>query len=302
MKGWRVYTTNDGVRVAMLHYSADPGKDPDTKNGSAWLRSQLKGYPGGIEGAKWQQEMEMNFHIRGGERVFADWESRIEPKVVYPSSNSELEIQDHWPIYCGLDWGVANRTVWTAHAFEGENKGYCFDEEVWKDVTIDSFMKRIQSKWYYHQIRGVIGDPSIWNRNQVRETHVTSVGEMLANEDLYVQKGRNEVGIDMTFVSLLRGHLWADLENPKWMISDHCRETINNFRNLRKHPNLGQKDYRDDPEKIIQKRIDAFDSCKYVLMSAGYDAPEGEDFMPNTFDWWLSKIEEEKRRISNLIR
>nr|NIP40490.1 hypothetical protein [Candidatus Aenigmarchaeota archaeon] len=61
MKGIIERMSRQGVPVVELHYSSFPGKDSETEEGIAWRKEFLKGFPGGIEGAKWQKEMEMNF-------------------------------------------------------------------------------------------------------------------------------------------------------------------------------------------------------------------------------------------------
>lgn len=301
MHGIRQYTTSDGLRVAFLHYSADEGKDPETAAGLKWYKKQIKGFPGGPEGSQWQQEYEINFRVRAGDRVFADWDGKIEPRVTF--NRGDIEIGEHWPVYGGFDYGVANKTVFTAHALDGRRRAYCFDEVIWKgdEVNIDAIATTIQRKPYFDQIRAVIGDPSIWAKDQLNQMSRTSVGDMLSEAGLHVSKGRNERGVDMTFVSLLKGFLWQDLEDPKWMISKDCVRTIASFRNLRKKPNLGMKDYKDAPEEIIQKNVDEFDSCKYFLLSINFEGDEIAEVIPGSFDWEVNALKQEKKRMHNVV-
>ena len=245
--------------------------------------------------------MEIDFAIRGGDRVFPDWDSKIEPAITF--DRQQIEIDEHWPVYGGFDYGVANKTVFTAHAIEARRRAYCFDEVIWSgdEVNYDAIATTIQRKPYFDRIRAVIGDPSIWAKDQIGQTSRTSVGEMLSDAGLGISKGRNERGVDMTFVSLLKGFLWQDLEDPKWMISRDCVRTIASFRNLRKKPNLGMKDYKDAPEEIIQKNVDEFDSCKYFLLSMSFDGDEILEMIPGSFEWELQTVQREKKRYANIL-
>ena len=288
-----------------LHYSADPNKDPDTERGQKWLQAQLRGYPGGMAGAQWQQEMEINFKIRSGKKVFPDWDGKYYPRVTFHPD--EVTIEDHWPIYCGFDFGVSNPTVFTAHAFESMDRVYQFDEVVatGEDAAVSKMAELIRRKPYFNRIRGIVGDPSIWNRNQMsNEAHLTSIGEIYADAGVYIQKGRKDTGVDMTFLTLLRGFLWDDLDNPRWMISKECTNTIRCFRNLRKVVNKTQDsiDNKAHPEKIVDKDVDPFDSCKYILLSVGFEEPDAIEELPGTFDWFVQQVEHEKQMYANILR
>jgi len=305
MKGIETYVTESGIRVMRLHYSADPRKDPDTERGQKWLQAQLKGYDGGIAGADWQQEMEINFRIKSGKKVFPDWEVKYQPRVTYDPE--AVEIEEHWPLYAGFDFGVSNPTVFTVHAFESMERAYQIDEVVatGEDAAVATFAQRLRRKPYWDRIRGIVGDPSIWNRNQMaNEAYLTSIGDMYAEHGVMIQKGRKDVGVDMTFVTLLRGYLWQDLDNPKWLISRECQRTIRCFRNLRKIVNKSQDaiDNKANPETIVGKNVDEFDSCKYILLAVGFEDPESIEELPGTFEWHVQQLESEKQMYANVLR
>lgn len=293
-KGIEYYTTRDGVRVMRLHYSADEVKDPDTEKGMRWFQSQVKGYPGGQAGSKWQQEMEINFQIFGGRKVYPDWLER-QAHVAVPKFN----VPEEWPLYAGYDYGTANPMAFTPIAFKSIDECVQIDEIVMTGLTVPQQAKAIKAKPYWERIRGIVGDPSIWRRTQGQdEERLKSIGEMFEDEGIYIEKGRNEPGVDMAYVALLDGYLWQKKDSPKFQIFDHCVETLKCYRNLRKkqHTTAHAIANMDDPEAIVQKGIDAFDANKYILLSRGFETPDAIVSMPGTWGWWAEQIEKKQQR------
>lgn len=282
-----------------LHYSADPAKDPDTEKGLRWFTSQVRGYPGGQAGAKWQQEMEINFQIYSGQKVYPDWQERQQKVAVEP-----FDIPEEWPVYAGYDYGTSNPMAFTPIAFASNDECYQIDEIVLTDLSVPQQAKLIKKKPYWERVRGIVGDPSIWRRNQSGdEERLKSIGEMFEDEGIYMEKGRNEPGVDMSFVALLNGYLWNTKESPKFRIFDHCTETLKCYRNLRKkqHTTAHAIANMDDPEAIVQKGIDAFDANKYILLSRGFETPESLVSMPGTWGWWADQVEAKSRRGRNVL-
>ena len=298
MKGIEYYTTRDGVRVMRLHYSADRRKDPDTEEGMRWFQSQVRGYPGGQAGSKWQQEMEINFQIFGGRKVYPDWQER-QAHVAIPA----IRVPEEWPIYAGYDYGTANPMSFTPIAFASIDECYQIDEIVETNLSVPQQARLMKSKPYWGRIRGIIGDPSIWRKNQSDVERLKSIGEMFEDEGIYMEKGRNEPGVDMSYVALLDGYLWQKKDSPKFKIFDHCVETLKCYRNLRKkqHTTAHAIANMDDPEGIVQKGIDPFDANKYVLLSRGFEVPEQIICMPGTWGWWAEQVEKKARRGRNLV-
>jgi hypothetical protein len=299
-RGIEQYTTRDGVRVLRLHYSADPDKDPDTEKGMRWFESQVKGYPGGQAGSKWQQEMEINFQIYGGRKVYPDWEERLPHVAVDP-----FKVPEEWPIYAGYDYGTSNPFAFTPIAFASTDLCFQIDEIVHTDLSVPQQAKMMMAKPYWGRVRGIVGDPSIWRRTQSGdEERLKSIGEMFEEEGVFIERGRNEAGVDMSYVALLDGYLWDSKTKPKFKIFSHCKETLKCYRNLRKkqHTTAHAIANMDDPEGIVQKGIDAFDANKYVLLSRGFETPHAVVSMPGTWGWWEEQIEKKARRGRNVLR
>lgn len=290
-KGMWEYTTTDRVRVFECYYPAFAAKDPDTPEGQAWRNSAVVGMRGGFGGNMWQQEYEGNYRIVSGRRVWVDFDTSWVPHITYDPDI--VDIGEHWPIYAGMDWGIVNPTVFTFHAFESLERAYQFDEIYVTDKTPHDIAKILKSKWYFPHIKAILGDPMIWRRTPKKdESSMTSVGEMFASEGIQIGKGRNDNGSDMVYLALLQNNLWANRENPKWMVSRRCVHTINSYRNLRLQPNTNRKDLKDDPEKILDKNVDPFDANKYCFLSIGYESPEDMAAPFGSFQYEWDRMEE----------
>lgn len=96
MKGL-THWKNKGNRfnVVRLHYSADLVKDPDTKEGRAWLDQAKAGMP--PEGFK--REYEIDWSSGAGKPVYPDFSARQIKKLKWHSK---------WVIYRGWDRGFAH--------------------------------------------------------------------------------------------------------------------------------------------------------------------------------------------------
>ena len=300
LRGIENYVTSDSMRVMRLHYSADPDKNSETEIGRKWLTSMKKGFPGGMSGTKWQQEMEINFQIYGGRKVYPDWLERQPHVAVEP-----FNVPEDWPIYAGYDYGTSNPMAFTPIAFASVDECYQIDEIIQTGLSVPQQAKLILEKPYWGRVRGIVGDPSIWRKNQAAdEEQLKSIGQMFEDEGSFMERGRNEPGVDMSYVALLDGYLWDTKNKPKFRIFDHCKETLKCYRNLRKrqHTTAHAIANMDDPEAIVQKGIDAFDANKYILLSRGFETPTQLVSMPGTWGWWEEQINQKARRGRNVLR
>ncbi len=311
MRGWDEWTTASGVQVTRILYPADPAKDPDTPQGLKWLRLEAEGWPGGIAGEKWQQEMEANPTTGAGQRVWPSWSQKILPAIQFEIE--DLHAQEHWPVYCGFDWGIANLTIMTVHAIESLDKMYQIDEVAMRDdpaadpkdrFSVKKFAKECKGRPWWGQIQSIVGDPSIWRRlPRPGEASAMSIGEMFADEGIFIQKGRNEEGVDFAYISLLNGYLWSDLSNPRFMIASHCKETLRCYGRIKKKVNktLGSNE-KAPPEKIVDKNTDPFDANKYIHLTMGFEEPADIQEMPGTFDYYVRQIEQRAEMELNILR
>jgi hypothetical protein len=233
--------------------------------------------------------MEINFKIVGGARIFPTWDDMLQSIIQEP-----FEIPENWPIYAGYDYGTHNPCAFGVYTFESMDRCYKIDEIVESGLTVHQQAKLMKEKPYWSRIQSIMGDPSIWRKDQSKDNDLTSIGELFEDEGIHMDKGRNDQGVDMTFVNLLRGLLWADMENPKYKIFSTCKKTIRCYRNLRKQENktVQARTEKDEPEAVVRRGVDPFDSDKYMFLSRGFDEPGAVEYRPGTWGWWEEQTQQ----------
>jgi hypothetical protein len=175
LRGVEEYETRDGIRVMRLHWTADPDKNTETPQGRDWLAGMKKGFPGGLNGTKWQQEMEINFKVVGGARVFPAWDEMLSAIIQEP-----FEIPENWPVYAGYDYGTYNPCSLGIYAFGGDDRVYKVDELVERGLSVHEQARLIKERPLWSRVQSCIGDPSIWRKNQSDKDseRLTSIGEL----------------------------------------------------------------------------------------------------------------------------
>ncbi len=100
----------------MLHYSADPSKDPDTVEGAEWMDAEKTG----TSKAQWEKEYEISFSSKSGKLIYGPEFCDYNPALGY--SNPHWVDPYEWAEPCellmSLDFGQRNPTaalvgVWT---------------------------------------------------------------------------------------------------------------------------------------------------------------------------------------------
>lgn len=289
-----------------LHYSADPEKDPDVPVGFSWLQRTVQGFPGGMTGSKWQQEYEINFHATATQRIFPNWEE-LYAKIVCP----RFDVPEHWPLYAGFDYGTSNPFAFIVVAFKSASEAFVIDEISEKNWSVAQQSWAMKTKPYFNRIVSIIGDRAIWSKTQnvQGEARLKSIGEMFQDEGIYIERGRNETGVDNAFIELLKGFLWYDgrgllLEEPRLILFEDCRNLLRNLRKLRRleFKSMAARMERDLPEQIVSKDVDCFDALKYLMLSRGYDEPSRTGIIPGTVGWYRHKIKQAKRRRAAVLQ
>lgn len=297
MKGITKYVTASGVRVARLHYSAHPKLDQDTPDGLANLMRIAKKYPGGgMQSLKFLREMEIRFDIRGSGKVWADFMDRIQPKITC----APFEIPPYWPVRAGYDYGSTNPFAFVVIAYESEDRFYQIDEIYETGLSPFEQAKLMREKPYWKNIQQVIGDPSIWTRNQHQadRSQTRSIGDLFEEMEVFIDKGDNQPGGDLTFRDLLNSHLWRNLERPQFMIFNHCQKTLREMRLLRykEWATKMTQEKSNNPEEIVGKDNHAWDALKYLILATHAEAPARLDYPENSWGRLFRDIRSMKER------
>jgi hypothetical protein len=118
LKIWR--NPSNKFNVAMLHYSADPDKDPQ-RLGADWYTHEREGVPL----ADWNKEYEIDFSSRAGKLVFGKDFCDFDPAIHYINS---FELDGGYELLLALDFGQNNPTAALVGAWSKNNVLYIIDE------------------------------------------------------------------------------------------------------------------------------------------------------------------------------
>lgn len=261
IRGFKVKTNAQGVKIAQLHYSADPDKDPETEQGKIWFTKSSNLYPGGINSPTWRREMEIDPKAGAGERVFPDFFEKEKDIVCDPIT------PDHtYSLYGGFDWGTRNAVSFHVYAFGMDGSITAIWEYVAHRATLPVVAEAVRGCPYYGRLEWIAADPSMWTENQAKKDGFTSIARMFTEdlpEHLRLDKLMSAHGRgDMRFKQKLEVY-W---QRPpyKVKIARNCPKLIEELRNLRYPPAMVDK---NDPEKILDKDNHSWDDFKYAVMS-----------------------------------
>lgn len=292
-----------GLFVCRLHYSADPGKNPMTPRGAAWLNRTVRSYPGGVEGPAWRKEMEIEYSAGGGEFVFRNlrrW--RSESRIFVPIHDIDLTRATIWASY---DHGFTNPCCYLVHAV------YPREDDVWyasiwefyaaglnvpdiaKVIKGESIIlpdgRHFEGNPYANKEVLKICDPAIDGRNQVNSAGETKkLIDLFGNEGVYFTKG--ERGDDVTVADYMLGVLWADPWHPKYQIATCCENFIWELSRLQHkvHKSAAMITEKNAPEGLVDRDNHAWDAWKYFIkrFPMGY-VKRKDDVQGGSYAWWM---------------
>jgi hypothetical protein len=299
LKGIETYKTTSGIRVMKVHYSADPAKNPENREGAAWIRNQLNGYPGGMRGPKWRREMEIDFTIRQTTRVWPYFDE-MRSKIAIPA----FPVPEHWPLWAGYDYGYTNPFAIIVVAFENEDSAYVVDEIVATQKSVYDQAKLIKERPWFDKLQGIIADNQIFRRDQQDGPLMTSIAELFQEAGIYMTKTDKFPGMDAAFINLLSGTLWRGSE-PRFKVFDHCLALLSEFRTLAWKQWASDKIAQNKPkyEDIINKHVDAFDAVKYVMLSKWRgEMPVALGTPKYSFEWEMQRLTDKAQAGKYIIK
>lgn len=261
-KGLELKQNKDLIPVLRLHYTADPSKDPETKEGKTWLEMASKMYIGGRTSLQWRREMEIDYNAGAGELVFPEFPNIEQSILVDP-----FIPDDTFSLFGGFDWGTRNPVSFHVYAESQDGTFYSIWEWYETQKSVSAVAEAVKKLCpFYERLQWIAADPTIWNENQSTKTGFTSIARLFNEdlpEDLKLDKLMSAHGrSDMLFISKLK-NIWSK-ENPKFKIVKTCFKQIQEFRNL-KYPQ--RIETINEAEKILDKDNHAVDDCKYFMLS-----------------------------------
>lgn len=103
MRYWITADSNNSNNSSMrIHYTADPDKDPVTKNGRVWVRAEKERMRYNSNKPFWDREYEIRRTSFLGRAVIGNWD----PHIFIPEIPGEFDYDDREPLHIGIDFGT----------------------------------------------------------------------------------------------------------------------------------------------------------------------------------------------------
>ena len=278
LKYWK--NPKNNFSVLMLHYTADPYKDPD-RHGKEWFEKEQKG----ALKALWNKEMEVDFTTKSGKLIFG-------PEYCDFDSNTHFidSFQYENPVeqLISLDFGQRNPTCALVGVWTTQNVLYIVDE--YFNPAIPSVTSREMFDKFGYLMGGVdnlgindrrsrainrfgvrVIDPTTRAKNRVAvkngEEIEYSVIEEFEDNGWEFEAGSNDVPSGIT-----RIREYFKLDNKKkahlYIFKDMCPNLCRELKNYRyKEYTEIQAKTRNKSEDPIKKDDHAVDALRYMIMT-----------------------------------
>lgn len=263
----------NGFIVCTLHYTA-----AENKRNFEWIKEARAG----LSPAKWAREYEIEYFAMMGQKIFPELgpnKDKIVVKDPYPT------IPGNHPCWGGFDFGSRNPSSF--HVYTMIDKVIYSVWEIFEPcINISEFSQKLLACPYWHQIKYVAADPSLWSpTQQTREGNVTSIHQLLW--DCGVRKMIKGIQDEQAFVVKIHD-LWRDLDkkDPLFRIFDCCPNQIREFEttvyvSMSERQSL-TKSYR---EQMQDKDNHSLDDAKYFFNSQPTFKVRNIN-LPNMSKWW----------------
>lgn len=283
LKAW--VNEKNGFTVAMLHYTADPDKDPE-RDGKKWFENEKKSYPA----AFWNKEYEVDFSTKAGKLIFGPEFCDFNPRIHLINS---FEI-DSAEFMLSLDFGQRNPTAAYVGAWTPDNVLYIVDEyykpaipsvacrdmlKQFSWVIGDTEKKTLREKRMMvdnaFQIKVI--DPTTQSKNRTKmiagEEQQYSVIEEFYDNGFDFEAGNNDWSSSIT---RLREYMKVDSggETRIYIFKDKCPYLAWELQHYRYKENTEVTDrFKNDSESPVKKDDHGVDSLRYMIMTRPY-SPE----------------------------
>ena len=238
--------------VISLFYHADP-----EKRSAEWEEEARYG----MSDAQFRKEYLIDYTALYGEKVFEEFIKNrdvIIAKMPYP------DIPDDLACWGGLDYGPHSPSSFHVYTIL-DDVMYVLWELYEPCRNIPEFAKKMMECPYWHQIKYIAADPSMWATNQqLKEGNVTSLYHLFTDAGVgcLIQGVRDE----QAWIAKMR-YYWRDAENVGFRIFDRCPEMISEFEDAIYAAPTVRNSMRSINDNIASFRNHAMDDCKYLVNS-----------------------------------
>ena len=307
IKGIKTWKNKNGFTILMVHYTADPNKDPE-RDGKEWYENERMG----TTKALWKKEYEIDSTTKAGQLVFSKEYCDFDADIHFINS---FEIQEPYELLMSLDFGQRNPTAALVGIWTDYNTLYIVDE-YYKPALPSQSSKEMFRKFAYlmggednfkdksfSQKRDIANtffqlktiDPSTGAKNRSKviqgEEIPYSIIEEFYDNGWEFETANNEINAG---INRIREYFQID-QNKKarlYIFKDKCPNLCLELKNYR-YRELTEIQIRtkNKSEEPIKKDDHAIDALRYMIMTRPY-APQKQE-LPKT------RIQ---RDIENLIR
>lgn len=280
----KVWTNpNNKFRVLAIHYSADPSKNPATKEWKIWYDEERKGMPK----AKWNKEYEIDFSSKSGQLVFGSEYCDFNPAIHFIDSKSVK-----WELLFSLDFGQSNPNAWLVWVYDKTWTLYIVDE--YYKPAIPSVATRemfLQFCWYMGKTEDEIRklnhdqkrdlfrdtfqiaviDPTTRSKNRVKvswwEETQFSVIEDFYDNWMELEPWNNDWDASIT---RLREYMQLDWEQKShiYIFADKCPKLCWELARYKyKEQTEWQSRTNNNSERPVKKNDHGIDSLRYMIMT-----------------------------------
>ena len=267
-RGLRAWETADGFQVLELHYTADPAKDPD-RQGTKWVQQCVKGYPGGMEGAGWKTEMEIDYAAGGGEKMFPFLSQSLSPVFID-------KIDPEWAmarmnIFAGYDYGTNNPSAFVVSGIDDKGDLYALWELYEPCIDYIQHCNKIKACPYFPHLEFIAADNKMFSKTQQTADGVKAVSELFVSQGIPISRARQ--GMDYPVAMRLLSEYWPggllgfDKIPPRAFVTADCPNGKIELRGIRKAEHKSDSVSRDKnaPEKLVDKDNHWFDAWCYSI-------------------------------------
>jgi hypothetical protein len=283
VKYWK--NPNNRFNVFMIHYSADPNKDPE-REGKTWFENERKGVPL----YSWNKEYEIDFNTKSGKLVygkeFCDYDENIHCINSFEFDKGELLIS--------LDFGQRNPTCALVGLWTPDNKLYII-YEYYKPAlpSVSSREMMQQFKPYFSaditektlsEKRRIIDatfqikviDPTTRSKNRTKKIQGEEI-EYSVIEEFYDNGWEFEPGINAVEAGITRVREYMQI-NPNdgrpslYIFKDRCPNLILELRKYRYKENTEQQaKTKNLSEEVVKKNDHAVDALRMMIMTRPFN-------------------------------
>lgn len=281
IKGLKIWQNPENrFMVAMLHYTADPDKDPE-RNGKEWHDSEKVGFPK----IKWNKEMEIDFSTKSGKLVFGPEFCDFNNKIHFIDS---FELPEPYDYLLSLDFGQRNPTGALVGSWTEDNKLYIVDEyykaalpsvssrEMFKqfepylgDTTGKSLREKRDLANQVFQLKVIDPTTRAKNRSKISDgTEIPySIVEEFEDHGWEFELGNNDVNAGITRIREYF-QLNSDKECHLYIFKDKCPNLCIEIEKYRyKELTDLQKKTKNSSEDVVKKDDHLVDALRYLVMT-----------------------------------